>query len=225
MRLVAADTETTGLHSKDGDRIIEIALVEVSRDPNAPYYHTLVDPVQADGERRKVSPEAFNVHGISDAMLVGKPTFAQCLPGIVEFLDGSPLIFHNAGFDMEFIRDECMEAGFVWEEVPIIDTLRLAQEEFPNSRQSLDALCNRFGIDLSVRTKHSALVDTRLLAQLYLAWKGQDSLNLTAVKMKKAVIATEALGKLNDIRVPMPNGLPEKPVSTSWAAHFDGITL
>jgi len=225
MRLVAADTETTGLHSKDGDRIIEIALVEVSRDPDAPFYHTLIDPVQADGERRKVSPEAFGVHGISDAMLVGKPTFAQCLPGIVEFLDGSPLIFHNAAFDMEFIRDECMEAGFVWEEVPIIDTLRLAGEEFPNSRHSLDALCNRFGIDLSVRTKHSALVDTQLLAKLYLQWKGQGGFDLTAVKMKKAVVAAEALGALNEIRVPMPNGMPEKPVSTSWAAHFDGISL
>jgi len=225
MRLVAADTETTGLHSKDGDRIIEIALVEVSRDPDAPYYHTLIDPIQADGERRKVSPDAFNVHGISDEMLVGKPTFAQCLPGIVEFLAGDPLIFHNAAFDMEFIRDECMEAGFVWEEVPIIDTLRLATEEFPNSRQSLDALCNRFGIDLSKRTKHSALVDTQLLAQLYLAWKGQGGLDLTAVKMKKAVVAADALGALNDVRVHLPNGLPEKPVSRSWDAHFDGISL
>lgn len=225
MRLVAADTETTGLHSKDGDRIIEIALVEVSRAADAPYYHTLIDPVEASGERRKVSPEAFGVHGISDEMLVGKPTFAQCLPGIVEFLDGSPLIFHNAAFDMEFIRDECMEAGFVWEEVPIIDTLRLAAEEFPNSRHSLDALCNRFGVDLSVRTKHSALVDTRLLAQMYLQWKGQGGFDLTAVRMKKSVVAVEALGSLNDIRVTVPNGLPEKPRSASWASHFEGISL
>jgi DNA polymerase-3 subunit epsilon len=220
MRLIAADTETTGLHCKDGDKIIEIALVEVSRSADAPHYHTLIDP-----EGRKISEEAMGVHGITDEMVRGKPTFAQCLPGIVEFLDGDPLIFHNAPFDMGFIREECMNAGMVWEEVPVIDTLKMAAEEFPGARHSLDALCNRFGIDLSVRTRHSALIDTQLLSKVYIAWKGQGGLDLTAVRIKKAVVSGEVLGDMNAIAVSMPKGMPETPRSTSWAKHFEGVNL
>jgi DNA polymerase-3 subunit epsilon len=221
-RLIALDTETTGLHSKEGDRIIEIALVDVTRDAEPRHYHQLINP-----EGRAISESAIEVHGITDEMLLDKPTFAECLPDILEFIgDDATLVIHNAPFDVGFLRDECMNAGQVWKEVPVIDTMQEAIREFPTgSRVTLDALCNRFNVDLSSRVKHGALIDTIILAKLYLAWKGQSGLDLTAVKVKKAVVDSDVLGALNPQKVVVPKEVSATPPSTSWAKYFEGAEL
>lgn len=220
-RLIALDTETTGLHSKEGDRIIEIAMVEISRDPNPRFYHQLINP-----QGRAIGEEAFKVHGITEEMLADKPTFAECLPEILDFIgDDGGLVIHNAPFDIGFLRDETMEANSVWPEFPVIDTLALAIREFPGSRHGLDALCNRFGVDLSTRIKHGALIDTRILANLYLAWKGQAGLDLNATQAKTSKVSMERLGDMNAARVPVPSSVSTAPPSTNWAKHFSGIEL
>lgn len=219
-RLIAGDSETTGLLAKKGDRIIELALVDVTRDANPRYYHQLFN-----NQGQPIGEEAFKIHGITEAMLADKPTFEECLPEILDFIDDGTLIFHNAPFDLGFLREEAMNAGQVWPEPPVIDSLVEAARDFPGGRHGLDALCNRFGIDLSRRTKHGALIDTQLLAELWLKWKGQGGLELTNVSAKRAVANMEALGAMNDIRIKMPENVAEAPPSTSWAKYFDGIEL
>lgn len=220
-RLIAIDTETTGLKSKEGDRIIEIAMVEITRDPNPRFYHQMFNP-----QGRAISREATEVHGITDDMLVDKPTFAECIPDMLDFLgDDATGVIHNAPFDLGFLRDEWMEAGLIWNEIPVIDTLKEAIKDFPNSRHSLDALCNRFGIDLSVRKKHGALIDTQLLGQLYLAWKGQSGLDLTTVRASSSVVKIEALPDLNQLLVPVPELEVSASRSDIWTRHFGGVAL
>jgi len=219
-RLIALDTETTGLHSKEGDRIIEIAMVEISRSPEPRFYHQLINP-----QGRAIGAEAMNVHGITDEMLVDKPTFGECITDILEFIGEDGLVIHNAPFDLEFIRDEFMEAGSIWPEPPVIDTLKLAAKEFPGARHGLDALCNRFGVDLSTRIKHGALIDTRILANLYLAWKGQAGLDLSVGTAKSAVVSAARLGAMNDVRIIVPENVRSAPPAANWEKHFKGIDL
>ena len=220
-RLVAIDTESTGLKSKEGDRIIEIAIVEINRDSQPRYYHQMFNP-----QGREINPEAQAVHGISAEMLADKPTFAECIPAMLEFLGDDPTgVIHNAGFDLEFLRDEFMEAGMIWPEIPVIDTFKEAQKEFPRARHTLDAMCTRFGVDISVRTKHSALIDTTLLSQLYLAWKGQSGLDFTMVTPRSTVVKVQALTDLNKLLVPVPQIQGATPSHESWAKHFEGINL
>lgn len=220
-RLIALDTETTGLHSKEGDRIIELAMVEITREAQPRYYHQLFNP-----QGRKISAEAQQVHGISDEMLLDKPTFGDCIGDIFDFIgDDGGLVIHNAGFDLEFLRDECMEFGSIWPEPPVIDTLKLAIKEFPKSRHSLDALCNRFGVDLSSRTKHGALIDTNILKNLYLVWKGQAGLDLTAVTHTSTIVPAAQLGAMNEARVIVPDTALAMPRAPSWSRHFEGIDL
>lgn len=196
-RLIALDTETTGLKSKEGDRIIEIALVEISRDPNPRHFHCYLNP----GDR-EISPDAIEVHGLTNEFLADKPTFEEMLPEILDFIgDDSSLVIHNAAFDLEFLRDECMNCDQVWAEVPVIDTLKEAARQFPGSRHSLDALCNRFNVDTSSRTKHGALIDTQILANLYLAWFGQGGFDLDVKVAAVAKENLETLGALNGLLV------------------------
>ncbi|MAM83259.1 MAG: DNA polymerase III subunit epsilon [Acidobacteria bacterium] len=219
-RLIAGDTETTGLYSKDGDRIIELALVEITRDSNPRHLHLLFNP-----EGREISPDAYKVHGISAEDLVDKPTFAECIPQILEFIGDDPLVFHNAPFDLEFIRDEFARANLSWPEPKIIDTLKLAAKEYPGSRHSLDALCIRHGVDLSERKKHGALIDTVLLSRLWIAWKGQSALDLSATQAVSTVVSEEKLRKLITPTIEVPSTVKEKPPAKSWESHFDGLDL
>lgn len=216
-RLIALDTETTGLKSKEGDRIIEIALVEISRDPNAPHYHAYFNP-----EGREIAPDAIEVHGLTPDFLADKPTFAECIPDILDFIgDDATLVIHNAGFDLEFLRDEFLNCDQVWGEVPVIDTLKEAARQFPGSRHSLDALCNRFNVDTSSRTKHGALIDTRILANLYLAWFGQGGLDLD---VKVAAVAKEqivSLGAMNTLIVPTRDEAVEAANLNQWDSFFE----
>jgi DNA polymerase-3 subunit epsilon len=176
-RSVLFDTETTGLDPLAGDRIIEIAAIELIRDlPTGVVFHRLVDP------ERDIDPDATRVHGLTRADLAGKPRFADIADELLAFIGGDPLVAHNAMFDFGFLNAELARLGR-----PSIcltrkvDTLELARSKFPGLPNSLDALCRRFGIDLSERTSHNALLDCRLLAEVYVELTGGRQRGLTLV--------------------------------------------
>ncbi|MFC5586705.1 DNA polymerase III subunit epsilon [Nitratireductor kimnyeongensis] len=164
MREIVFDTETTGLDSNE-DRVIELGCVEL--DNRFPTGRTLHHFINAQG--RSVHPEAQAVHGISDADLADKPVFGAILDEFLEFIDGAKLVAHNANFDIGFINAEFDRLG-----VPpvdpglVVDTLAIARRKHPMGPNSLDALCRRYGIDNSHRTKHGALLDAELLAEVYI---------------------------------------------------------
>ncbi|SEB59758.1 DNA polymerase III, epsilon subunit [Nitratireductor aquibiodomus] len=164
MREIVFDTETTGLDSNE-DRVIELGCVEL--DNRFPTGRTLHHFINAQG--RSVHPEAQAVHGISDADLADKPVFGAILEEFLEFIDGAKLVAHNANFDIGFINAEFDRLG-----VPpvdpglVVDTLAIARRKHPMGPNSLDALCRRYGIDNSHRTKHGALLDAELLAEVYI---------------------------------------------------------
>jgi len=175
MRQIVLDTETTGLDPSLGHRIIEIAAIEmINRQVSNRDYHCYVDP------EREIDAGAMEVHGISNEFLADKPKFADVADDFLKFIEGSELIIHNAPFDVAFLNAELDRLGR--EPVTayceaITDTLKTARALHPGKRNSLDALCERYSIDKSARTLHGALVDTRLLAEVYLAMtRGQESL-------------------------------------------------
>jgi DNA polymerase-3 subunit epsilon len=167
-RAVLFDTETTGLDPLTGDRIIEIAAIELHNDlPTGKVFHKLVDP------ERDVPEGSTRVHGITRGDLVGKPKFADIADDLLAFFGDSPLVAHNAPFDFGFVNAELARI-----DLPslardrMIDTLVLAKQRFPGMPNSLDALCRRYNIDLSERTTHNALLDCRLLAEVYVELTG-----------------------------------------------------
>ncbi len=175
MRQVVLDTETTGLDPTLGHRVIEIAAIEmVNRQITGRDYHCYVNP------EREIDPGALEVHGISNEFLADKPRFADIAADFLKFIEGGELIIHNAPFDVAFLNAELENAGRepVTEFCEMVtDTLKIARELHPGKRNSLDALCERYAIDNSARTLHGALLDTRLLAEVYLAMtRGQESL-------------------------------------------------
>ena len=179
-RSVLFDTETTGLDPRGGDRVIEVACLELVRDlPTGRSFHALIDP------ERDVPADAARVHGITTAQLRGKPRFAELAPALLDFLGDGPLVAHNAPFDFGFLDAEFARAGLpALDPARMVDTLAVARARFPGLPNSLDALCRRFGIDLSERTTHNALLDCRLLAQVYVELTGgrQRGLELAAVE-------------------------------------------
>ena len=169
-REIVLDTETTGLDPRQGHRVIEIACVEL-RDylPTGRHFHCYIDP------ERDIDPDAERVHGISRAALIGKPNFAHAsvATAFLAFIEDAALIAHNAAFDRNFLNHELDQAGHrVLPDGRWIDTLALAQKRFPGMHNSLDALCKRFKISLAEREKHGALVDAKLLAEVYLELSG-----------------------------------------------------
>ncbi|NVN37067.1 DNA polymerase III subunit epsilon [Komagataeibacter swingsii] len=167
-RTILFDTETTGLDPLKGDRVIEIAALELVGDlPTGRSFRVLIDP------ERDVPEEASRVHGFTRADLEGKPKFAQVAPEFLEFIGDDPLIAHNARFDFGFLNAELARARLPELDMGrMVDTLDMARERFPGMPNSLDALCRRFSIDLSERTTHNALLDCRLLAAVYLELTG-----------------------------------------------------
>ena len=164
MREIVFDTETTGLDNR-ADRVIEIGGIElVNRFPTGRSFHEYINP---DG--RAVHPEALAVHGISDADLAGKPVFADVVTRFMDFFDGATLVAHNANFDMGFINAELARLSMppIASE-RVVDTLAIARRKHPMGPNSLDALCRRYGVDNSHRTKHGALLDSELLAEVYI---------------------------------------------------------
>ncbi|MDJ0388164.1 DNA polymerase III subunit epsilon [Roseomonas sp. E05] len=187
-RALVLDTETTGFDPLTGDRVLEVAAVElVNLVPTGRTFHVLIDP------EREVPEEAAKVHGFTWEMLRGKPKFAEIAPAMLEFLGDDPVVAHNAPFDFGFLDFELKKAGHtVIDRARMVDTLALAKKRFPGLPNSLDALCRRYGIDNSMRTSHNALLDVQLLAQVYLELMGGKQPGL-ALASRPAVSAPTAL--------------------------------
>lgn len=188
MREIALDTETTGLDPQHGHRLVEIGCVEMDgRIRTGRYFHFYLNP------ERDMPEEAFRIHGLSGEFLRDKPLFSHVAEAFLEFIADSPLVIHNAAFDMKFLNAELVRAGHA--AIPMeraVDTVVLARRKFPGSPANLDALCRRFNIDLSARTKHGALLDAELLAEVYLELMGgrQRFLSLEA-EPEQSAAATE----------------------------------
>ena len=175
MNEIFLDTETTGLSTKDGDRILEIACIE-TKDliPTKKIFHKLINP------ERKVSQEAFKVHGFSNEFLQEKQKFKEIADELLEFIDGKKLIIHNAPFDIGFLNSELKKINRKIIDIKKVDdTLSLARSKYPASSNSLDNLCKRFNIDISRRTKHNALLDCELLREVYINLVGQKEPSLS----------------------------------------------
>jgi DNA polymerase III subunit epsilon len=168
MREIVLDTETTGFEPTEGHRIVEIGAVELFNHlPTGKTYHQYINP------KRSMPKEAFDVHGLGDAFLADKPEFAAIAQGFLEFIADAPLVIHNASFDMKFLNHELRACGHTpLPNTRAIDTLMIARSKFPGSPASLDALCRRFGVDNSAREKHGALLDSEILAEVYLELVG-----------------------------------------------------
>lgn len=194
MREIVFDTETTGLDPLTGDRLVEIGCVElVNRIPTGNTFHAYFNP------ERAMPSAAEAVHGLSERFLSDKPRFAEKVADLLDFLGDSMLVAHNARFDFGFLNTELERCGQrAIDYARMIDSLTIARTLHPGAKHSLDALCNRYGIDRSHRIKHGALLDAELLAQLYIELTGGRQIGLTLVdeievEAASAVIAAPAL--------------------------------
>lgn len=212
MREIVLDTETTGFEPSEGDRIVEIGAVElIGHVPTGRTYHQYINP------QRGMPAEAFAVHGLSEEFLADKPLFKDIAQAFVDFVGNDKMIIHNAAFDMKFLNAE-----LGWVKRPLLpmdqslDTLAIARRRFPGSPASLDALCRRFGIDNSSRTLHGALLDSEILAEVYLELIGgrQPDFALSAHADKKST------GQSEDWRPKArSNPLPSRLTEDEAAAH------
>ncbi|MGI9351604.1 MAG: DNA polymerase III subunit epsilon [Rhizobiaceae bacterium] len=214
LREIIFDTETTGLNAKDGDRVIEIGAIElVNRFPTGNTFHMFVNP-----EGREVHPDALEIHGISNDFLADKPTFMEIFEDFRSFFDNSILVAHNASFDMGFLNAELVRIGQEKIEFGrVVDTLLIARRKFPGQRNSLDALCARFSIDNSRREKHGALLDSELLADVYLELLGgkQASFELdpgSAEEVPGDRYAITNVGTVVQRPKPLPSRLTEEDI-------------
>lgn len=204
MREIVFDTETTGLDPRSGDRLVEIGCIEmVNRVPTGAVFHGYFHP------ERDMPAEAEAVHGLSIAFLSDKPKFAERAGELLDFLGDSPLVAHNAGFDFGFLNNELAICGR--DDVSrdrMVDTVAIARRKHPGAKLSLDALCSRYGIDRSHRTKHGALLDAELLAQLYVELMGGRQIGLelaaeaVAVTTEQIVVTSTVI---REFRAPRPH--------------------
>lgn len=187
MREIVLDTETTGLDFVRGHRVIEIGCVELfNRIPTGREYHCFINP------ERDVPAEAEAIHGISTELLIGKPLFREVMRDFLAFIGDDPIVAHNAQFDVTFLNHELRQAGAALIALDrIVDTLALARRKHPAGPNTLDALCKRYGVDASNRTKHGALVDSLLLAQVYVELLGE----------RQAALVLQTMDARNEIGV------------------------
>lgn len=187
MREIVFDTETTGLSPANGDRVVEFGGLElIDRVETGRSFHAYFNP------ERSMDPAAQAIHGLSDAFLADKPLFGDRVEELLDFIEDSPLVAHNAMFDFGFLNHELSACGRLkLSPTRIVDTLAIARTRHPGAKHSLDALCTRFGIDRSHRVKHGALLDAQLLAQIYVELTGgrQIGLSLGAAAKPTKVIA------------------------------------
>ena len=185
MRQIVLDTETTGLDPASGDRVIEVAAIEIFNFmPTGQSFHVLVDP------ERDIPEEATRVHGMTAEMLRGKPLFRDIAQQMLDFLGDSEVIAHNARFDFGFLDAELVRAGHAkLDRSRMVDSLEVAKRRYPGLPNSLDALCRRLGVDNSMRTSHNALLDVKLLAEVYLELMGgkQPGFELAAANTRPAL--------------------------------------
>jgi len=214
LREIVLDTETTGLDARRGDRLIEIGCLElVNRIPSGREFHCFINP-----EGREVHPDAEAVHGISTEFLSDKPTFFSVADEFLGFVDGAALVIHNASFDMGFINMELERLA----RLPIamdrvVDTLALARRKHPAGPNSLDALCKRYGIDNSKRVKHGALMDSALLAEVYIELLGERQATLVLGQRGDSADRNSA-AKSHSAR-PRPAPLPSRLTPETEALH------
>jgi DNA polymerase-3 subunit epsilon len=177
VREIVFDTETTGLNPATGDRIVEIGCVEIfNRAETGRHFHAYFNP------DREMPPEAEAVHGLTTVFLSAQPRFTEKADELLDFLEDSPLVAHNAGFDFGFLNHELQLCGRPAVCTSrMVDTLVLARSRHPGAKHSLDALCTRFGVDRSMRVKHGALLDAQLLAQVYVELTGGRQIGLGLV--------------------------------------------
>jgi DNA polymerase III subunit epsilon len=216
-RQVVLDTETTGLNVRLGDRVIEIGCIEVlSRRISEHHFHAYIDP------ERDVEEGAAKVHGLTRDFLRGKPRFADIATEFLDYVRGAELIIHNADFDVAFLDLELglAKLGRLADHVAkVTDTLGVARELHPGRKNSLDALCERYGIDHSNRTLHGALLDARLLAEVYLAMtRGQESL---VMELEAPAAAVSAALRIDVSNLIVLRALPEELVAHEQL--LDGI--
>lgn len=174
-REIVLDTETTGLYTRNGDRIIEIGCVElINRRKTGAYFHQYINP------EKEISTEAFKIHGISNDFVKDKPIFARIAKEFLDFIGNSTIVIHNATFDVNFLNHELgLIAHPLIQTGRVVDTLTMARKKFPGAPASLDALCKKFQISLDTREKHGALIDADLLASVYIEMIGGNQSSLS----------------------------------------------
>jgi DNA polymerase III subunit epsilon len=209
MREIVLDTETTGLDPLRGDRLVEIGCVEIfNRMPTGQSFHRHINP------ERAMPAEAFAVHGLSSEFLADKPLFAHVVEEFLEFIADAPLVIHNASFDISFINAELdrIKRPPISRE-RLVDTLLLARRKHPGVSNRLDDLCSRYAIDNSRRTKHGALLDAELLAEVYI--------DLIGARQSQLILATES----RDIRISGYGETPRRQRATPLAARVTAADL
>ncbi|MTE00764.1 DNA polymerase III subunit epsilon [Paracoccus sp. YIM 132242] len=219
MREIVMDTETTGFDADKDDRIVEIGGIElVNHLPTGRTFHVYINP------ERPMPKEAFEVHGLGDDFLRDKPKFADIAQGFVDFIgDDARLVIHNASFDMKFLNAELRRMGrppLPWSRA--LDTLALAREKFPGSPATLDALCRRFGVDNSNRQRHGALLDSELLAEVYLELIGGRQPDLVLDQPGRGATAGPQ-GAGSGPRAPRPAPLAPRLTPAEAEAHAEFV--
>lgn len=212
-REIVFDTETTGLNPLGGDRVVEIGAVElINHIPTGRHFHQYVNP------ERDVPVEAFRVHGLSEEFLRDKPRFAEIADDMMAFFGDAVLIAHNAPFDMQFLNFELEKSRRRPIANTVKDTVVIAREKHPGARVSLDALCKHYGIDNSKRTLHGALLDSEILADVYLELIGGRQVALALVEEVRISAGGAAPVIYNAPRRPAP--LPSRLDDQQLAAHL-----
>ncbi len=218
MREIVLDTETTGFDPESGDRIVEIGAVELKGHvPTGETFHQYINP------ERSMPDDAFQVHGLGDDFLRDKPVFKDVAQSFVDFIGDAKLVIHNAAFDMKFLNAELSWVGHPqidWDRA--VDTLAIARKKFPGAPASLDALCRRYGIDNSARTLHGALLDSEILAEVYLEMIGgrQPDFGLATVSTTGPTVTSAS----NDIPLSQrPRPLPSRISKEEAAAHGEFV--
>ena len=209
MREIVLDTETTGLDPASGHRVVEIACLElVNHLPSGRHFQRYLNP------DRDMPEDAYEVHGLSAVFLADKPRFHEIVDELLTFIDGAPLVIHNAEFDIRFLNAELTRAGMPALETALaVDTLQMARRKYPGAPASLDALCRRFNIDNSARSLHGALLDAELLAEVYLELIGgrQAGFDLVQAEVIAAAAIAAAAGPA---RPPRPHmATPEELIA------------
>ena len=216
MREIVLDTETTGFEPSEGHRIVEIGAVELfNHMPTGRNYHQYINP------ERTMPREAFEVHGLGDEFLRDKPVFKAIAQAFLDFVGDAKLVIHNAAFDVKFLNAELSQVNLptlAWDRA--IDTLAMARAKFPGSPASLDALCRRFGVDNSRRDKHGALLDSEILAEVYLELIGGRQPDLILAPTKTNADAGKATASTEIWRPhTRPTPLPARLTAEESAAH------
>lgn len=211
-REIVLDTETTGLSPAQGDRLVEIGCVElINHIPSGRNYHVYVNP------QRSMPEEAFRVHGLSEEFLKDKPLFGAVANDFREFIGDAQLVIHNAPFDMGFLNAELGKVGQRPLGNKVIDTVMLAREKHPGARVSLDALCKHYGIDNSRRTLHGALLDSEILAEVYLELLGGKQVSLALIA-ETTISGADAIAT-RAVVARRPVALPTRLTATEAEAH------